>query len=76
MAGAAGFEPANGGTKSRCLTAWRRPNGPLGLSRPDRRRHSIDNADRACKSPIAQALGRQAKKTAVSVAERARRLVG
>ena len=25
MAGAAGFEPANGGTKSRCLTTWRRP---------------------------------------------------
>lgn len=27
MAGATGFEPANGGTKSRCLTTWRRPNG-------------------------------------------------
>ena len=26
LAGAAGFEPANGGTKSRCLTTWRRPN--------------------------------------------------
>ncbi len=26
MAGAAGFEPANAGIKSRCLTAWRRPN--------------------------------------------------
>ncbi len=26
MAGAAGFEPANGGTKSRCLTTWRRPS--------------------------------------------------
>ena len=25
MAGAAGFEPAHGGIKSRCLTAWRRP---------------------------------------------------
>ena len=25
LAGAAGFEPANGGTKSRCLTTWRRP---------------------------------------------------
>jgi hypothetical protein len=25
MAGAAGIEPANGGIKSRCLTAWRRP---------------------------------------------------
>ena len=25
MAGAAGFEPANAGIKSRCLTAWRRP---------------------------------------------------
>lgn len=26
MAGAAGFEPANDGTKNRCLTTWRRPN--------------------------------------------------
>ncbi len=25
MAGSAGFEPANDGTKTRCLTAWRRP---------------------------------------------------
>lgn len=25
LAGAAGFEPANGGIKSRCLTTWRRP---------------------------------------------------
>jgi hypothetical protein len=28
MAGAAGIEPANGGIKSRCLTAWRRPSKP------------------------------------------------
>src|SRR3546814_4451332 len=27
LAGAAGFEPAQGGIKSRGLTAWRRPNG-------------------------------------------------
>ena len=26
MAGAAGFEPANHGTKTRCLTTWLRPN--------------------------------------------------
>lgn len=26
LAGAAGFEPANAGIKSRCLTTWRRPN--------------------------------------------------
>src|ERR1044072_1027874 len=26
MAGAPGFEPGNGGTKNRCLTAWRRPS--------------------------------------------------
>lgn len=26
VAGAAGIEPANAGTKNRCLTAWRRPN--------------------------------------------------
>ncbi len=26
MAGAGGFEPPHGGTKNRCLTAWRRPN--------------------------------------------------
>ncbi len=25
MAGLPGFEPGNGGTKNRCLTAWRRP---------------------------------------------------
>ena len=25
MAGAPGFEPGNGGTKNRCLTAWLRP---------------------------------------------------
>ena len=25
LAGAAGFEPANAGTKNRCLTTWRRP---------------------------------------------------
>ena len=29
MAGAAGIEPANGGIKSRCLTAWRRPSKPV-----------------------------------------------
>ena len=28
MAGAPGFEPGNVGTKNRCLTTWRRPNGP------------------------------------------------
>jgi hypothetical protein len=27
LAGAAGFEPANDGTKNRCLTAWPRPIG-------------------------------------------------
>jgi hypothetical protein len=26
MAGAPGFEPGDGGTKNRCLTAWLRPN--------------------------------------------------
>ena len=26
MAGPAGFEPANAGTKTQCLTAWRRSN--------------------------------------------------
>lgn len=26
LAGPAGFEPANAGTKTRCLTTWRRPN--------------------------------------------------
>ncbi len=32
LAGAAGFEPANAGTKNRCLTTWRRPN--MGGGRP------------------------------------------
>lgn len=27
VAGAPGFEPGNGGTKNRCLTAWLRPTG-------------------------------------------------
>lgn len=26
LAGTEGFEPPNAGTKTRCLTAWRRPN--------------------------------------------------
>ncbi len=25
MAGVAGFEPTNGGTRNRCLTTWRHP---------------------------------------------------
>src|ERR1043166_8583553 len=29
LAGAAGFEPGNGGIKIRCLTTWLRPNGAL-----------------------------------------------
>ena len=29
MAGPAGFEPANDGTKTRCLTTWRRSNLPI-----------------------------------------------
>ena len=29
MAGAGGFEPPNGGIKTRCLAAWRRPNNCL-----------------------------------------------
>ena len=31
LAGAAGFEPANGGIKSRCLTTWRRPTSAAAL---------------------------------------------
>jgi hypothetical protein len=31
LAGAGGIEPPNGGIKIRCLTAWLRPNGPVGL---------------------------------------------
>lgn len=34
VAGAPGFEPGNGGTKNRCLTAWRRPNVSAGLAAP------------------------------------------
>ena len=34
LAGAAGFEPANGGIKSRCLTTWRRPSRRRGYSGP------------------------------------------
>ena len=32
MAGPAGFEPANDGTKTRCLTTWRRSNNAFILS--------------------------------------------
>ncbi len=39
MAGPAGFEPAHGGIKTRCLTAWLRPNISLNsIVLPDRRR--------------------------------------
>lgn len=31
LAGAPGFEPGNGGTKNRCLTAWLHPNYYLRL---------------------------------------------
>ena len=30
LAGSAGFEPANAGTKTQCLTTWRRPNRSYG----------------------------------------------
>lgn len=33
LAGAAGFEPAHGGIKSRCLTTWRRPSRRSALKR-------------------------------------------
>ena len=33
VAGAEGFEPSHGGTKNRCLTAWRRPNSFRGKRR-------------------------------------------
>ena len=29
MAGAVGLEPTHGGTRTRCLTTWRRPNALL-----------------------------------------------
>lgn len=29
MAGVLGFEPRNGGTKTRCLTAWLHPNNQI-----------------------------------------------
>ena len=35
MVGAPGFEPGNGGTKNRCLTAWRRPNDEAFSSQVD-----------------------------------------
>jgi hypothetical protein len=31
MAGVQGFEPWNGGTKTRCLTTWLHPNFEIGL---------------------------------------------
>src|SRR5690606_12008540 len=52
MAGAAGFEPANAGTKNRCLTAWRRPSGGacLAQNRPARQRRSAP-AEAPCRRP-------------------------
>ena len=41
LAGAAGFEPANGGIKSRCLTTWRRPSmegAPYSVASRDEKR--------------------------------------
>ena len=32
MAGVPGFEPGNAGTKNRCLTTWRHPNGGAGIA--------------------------------------------
>ena len=32
LAGAAGVEPANAGTKNRCLTTWRRPSARAAYS--------------------------------------------
>ena len=37
MAGPAGFEPANAGTKTQCLTAWRRSNIPHYTTNPQKR---------------------------------------
>ncbi len=36
MAGAGGFEPTNAGTKTRCLTTWRRPSVSLHAKRVTR----------------------------------------
>jgi hypothetical protein len=33
VVGAPGFEPGNGGTKNRCLTAWRRPSRVIAFTR-------------------------------------------
>ena len=41
MAGAAGFEPAHGGTKSRCLTAWPRPKLKESDKLPDIYNHKL-----------------------------------
>ena len=38
LAGAAGFEPANAGTKNRCLTTWRRPSRTAAYNRACRER--------------------------------------
>ena len=46
MAGAPGFEPGNGGTKNRCLTAWLRPNaaGPFHIACARRRKASTSRS--------------------------------
>ncbi len=47
LAGAAGFEPANAGTKNRCLTTWRRPNEPRALAGRAGKLNRYDAASRA-----------------------------
>jgi hypothetical protein len=44
LAGVAGFEPANAGTKNRCLTTWRHPSRPSG-ERPYSFENPVCNLD-------------------------------
>ncbi len=55
MAGAAGFEPANAGIKSRCLTAWRRPIGEAPDLSQSRASGNINPQRRGIIPPVAAA---------------------
>ena len=53
LVGAPGFEPGNGGTKNRCLTAWRRPIRAALIAFKGRRREApLPNTTRRGARPL------------------------
>ena len=58
MAGAGGFGPPNGGIKTRCLAAWRRPNKMFMLLNGVAVNSLCDEGLKTALSLIGNALGR------------------